>query len=78
VTAKAYVLIQTSVGNAAQVLQALRGSPGIVTVDAVTGPYDIISVIEGKDLDEVGKIVLNYVHGIHGITHTVTCPVITA
>ncbi len=74
--AKAYVLIETTVGRTGQVLAALRGRPGITTVDAVTGPYDIITVIEGSDINEIGQIVLNQIHGVEGITRTITCPVI--
>ncbi len=75
---RAYILIETTVGRTAQVLQTLRGRPGIVAVDAVTGPYDIIAIIEGKDLNEIGRVVLNSVHGVEGITRTITCPVLTA
>lgn len=77
-SAKAYVLIETTVGRAAQVLQALRGRPGITMIDAVTGPYDVIAVVEGKDINEIGHIVLNQVHSVEGITRTVTCPAIVA
>ena len=43
---QAFVLIETSVGKTKQVVQALTGMSQVVRVDAVTGPYDIIAVIE--------------------------------
>ena len=38
----AYNLIQTEVGKAADVAIAIRDLGGVVRVDAVTGPYDVI------------------------------------
>jgi len=42
-------------------------------VDAVTGPYDIIAVVNAADLNAVGELVTNKVHTISGVLRTVTC-----
>ncbi len=76
--AKAYVLIATAGGRTGQVLAAIRSRPGVTAADAVTGPYDIIAVVEGQDLNEIGRIVLDRVHAVEGITRTTTCPVVPA
>jgi hypothetical protein len=39
----------------------------------VTGPYDIIAVIEAESLNEIGDLVTSKVHPIAGISRTVTC-----
>ena len=70
---KAYVLIETEVGKSRDVADALRSLPGVQTVDAVTGPYDIISVVVAPDLNAVGDLVTSQVHTINGIVRTVTC-----
>ncbi len=70
---KAYVLIETSVGKARDVSDALGELPTVVTVDAVTGPYDIIAVVEADDLSAVGELVTAKIHTIGGIVRTVTC-----
>src|SRR3954454_19151171 len=41
-TVSAYVLIQTEVGKASQVTRSIDDLSGIVQVDGVTGPYDVI------------------------------------
>ena len=75
-TVSAYVLIQTEVGKAAQVAEALGQLPGFVTAEAVTGVYDVIVRAVAEDLDELGKAVVSKVGLIEGITRTLTCTVV--
>ncbi len=70
---KAYVLIETAVGKTREVASALQGLEGITSVDLVTGPYDIIAVVEAADLGSIGDMVTQRVHTIGGIQRTVTC-----
>lgn len=72
-TARAYILIETSVGKTKDVALALRKVKGMKEVNAVTGPYDVIAVIEGADLTTVGNLVTDDIHPISGIERTVTC-----
>ena len=70
---KAYILIETTVGKSRNVADALKSLQGVNTVDAVTGPYDIIAVVEAPDLNAVGDLVTSQIHTINGIVRTVTC-----
>ncbi|MBM4405582.1 MAG: Lrp/AsnC family transcriptional regulator [Chloroflexi bacterium] len=70
---RAFVLIETSVGKTKDVLAALTGVKGVAGVDAVTGPYDLIAVVEAKDLNSVGDVVTSRIHTVQGIVRTVTC-----
>ena len=70
---RAYILIETAVGKTRDVVSTLRGLEGVKSVDPVTGPYDIIVVVEGKDLNTIGELVTGKVHPIGGVTRTVTC-----
>lgn len=70
---RAFVLVETSVGRTKEVAASLKGVQGVAAVDAVTGPYDIIAIIEAADLNGVGDIVTSRVHTIPGIVRTVTC-----
>ena len=72
-TTKAFILIETAVGKTRDVVDALSKVDGLVAVDVVTGPYDIIAVLEATDLNSVGEVVTNYIHTIVGIVRTVTC-----
>ena len=71
--AKAFVLIETSVGRTKEVAGILNQLKGVKSVDAVTGPYDVIVVIEADSLTEIGEVVTNQIHPISGISRTVTC-----
>jgi len=71
--AKAFVLIETAVGKNKDVVAALRQLDGVKSVDIVTGPYDIIAVIERESLNDVGDLVTGKIHPIAGISRTVTC-----
>ena len=72
-TAKAFVLIETVVGKSKDVTTTLVQLKGVTSVDTVTGPYDIIAVIEGKNLNDIGDLVTGKIHPIVGISRTVTC-----
>ena len=70
---KAYILIETAVGRSRGVASELGDLSGVETVDAVTGPYDIIAVVTAPDLNAVGDLVTSRIHTIEGILRTVTC-----
>ena len=78
VAAKAFVLIETAVGRTKEVVATLDQLEGVKSVDTVTGPYDIIAIIEGKNLNEIGELVTGKIHPIAGISRTVTCLAIRA
>ena len=73
---QAYILIQTEVGKARDVAAAIRDIAGVVRVDAVTGPYDVIVLTEARSVDELGKMIVGKVQGVVGITRTLTCSVV--
>lgn len=72
-TDKAYVLIETAVGRNKEVANALKKLKGIKSVDSVTGPYDVIAILEGESLNDIGDLVTGQIHPIAGISRTVTC-----
>ena len=73
---KAYVLIQTEVGKAADVARQVAGIEGVVAAEDVTGPYDVIVRAEAPSVDDLGRLVVSQIQLIEGITRTVTCPVV--
>ncbi|MBN1862061.1 MAG: Lrp/AsnC ligand binding domain-containing protein [Dehalococcoidales bacterium] len=74
--AKAFILIETAVGKNKEVVSLLGKLDGVHSVDTVTGPYDIIAVVEGESLNEIGDLITGKIHPIPGIGRTVTCLVI--
>ena len=72
-TAKAFVLIETVVGRTRDVVASIKHLGGVKSVDTVTGPYDIIVIVEAESLNEIGDLVTGKIHPIVGISRTVTC-----
>ncbi|MBI1735425.1 MAG: Lrp/AsnC ligand binding domain-containing protein [Candidatus Rokubacteria bacterium] len=74
---RAYVLIETSAGKTKNVKTRLGklkdGGSSLVALDAVTGPYDFIAVIEGPSIDAIGQLVTDGIGAIDGVTRTTTC-----
>ncbi|MFX0593588.1 Lrp/AsnC family transcriptional regulator [Melissospora conviva] len=73
---QAYILIQTEVGKAREVAGEIAELPGIVRVDAVTGPYDVVVLTEARTVDELGNLIVSKVQLVPGITRTLTCSVV--
>ena len=74
--AKAFILIEVAVGRSKHIVDALGKLKGVILVDTVTGPYDIIAVVQGEALHDIGDLVTGKIHPIAGISKTVTCLVI--
>ncbi|WBB81979.1 MULTISPECIES: Lrp/AsnC ligand binding domain-containing protein [Micromonospora] len=73
---QAYILIQTEVGRARDVAGVIADLAGVVRVDAVTGPYDVVVLTEANTVDELGKLIVSKVQMVPGITRTLTCSVV--
>lgn len=73
---QAYILIQTEVGRARDVAATIADISGVVRVDAVTGPYDVVVLTEARTVDELGNMIVSRVQMVPGITRTLTCSVV--
>jgi DNA-binding Lrp family transcriptional regulator len=73
---QAYILIQTEVGRARNVAGEIANISGVVRVDAVTGPYDVVVLTEARTVDELGTMIVSKVQMVPGITRTLTCSVV--
>ncbi|MGH8876645.1 MAG: Lrp/AsnC ligand binding domain-containing protein [Stackebrandtia sp.] len=73
---QAYILIQTEVGKARDVALSIIDIEGVVKVDSVTGPYDVVVLTQAHTVDELGKMVVSKVQQVSGITRTLTCSVV--
>ena len=72
---QAYILIQTEVGKASSVANAIKAIPGVSIAEGVTGPYDVIMRAEAPSMEDFGRAILSKVQGVPGISRTLTCPV---
>lgn len=73
---RSYVLIQTDTGRATDIAGAIRGVSGVISTEAVTGPYDVVVLVEVEDIDALGQLVVTAIQSVEGIVRTLTCPVV--
>ena len=74
---RGYILIETAVGTAQRVSESIlelkHPDARVVSVDTVTGPYDIIVQMEADDLDRLGRCITQGIQRVDGVTKTNTC-----
>ena len=71
--AKAFILIETVAGRIKEVASTLQQLEVVKSADFVTGPHDIIAVVEVENLNELGLLIINKIHPVAGISRAVTC-----
>lgn len=77
---RAYVLIESAVGKANSVAEGVRklnlAETQVLSVDAVTGPFDVIALLESDDLDKLGRAITDGIQQVEGVQRTTTCLVV--
>jgi len=73
---RAYILINTKLGEVNEVLVELRKMEEIKNAYSTTGPYDIIALMESEDLVSLGNIIVQKVQKVEGVSSTLTCVVV--
>ncbi len=74
--ATAYVLINLAAGIFEDVYSKLTKLEFVQQVHAVSGPYDMIAIVNGPTFNDIGKNVLNEIQTVRGVQNTITCNVI--
>lgn len=70
---RAFVLMETAIGKTTEVLGTLKQLDGVITLDTVIGPYDIIAEIEKDDLNALRKLIATQIHPMDGVRRVVSC-----
>ena len=70
---RAYIFMETSIGTTPKIVDALRALQEVRSADRVTGPHDIIAVVETIDLQALGRLLEDRVHLLPGVQRTLTC-----
>ena len=74
---RAYVLVEAAVGKTKGVGEGIgRLKPveaQILSVDVVTGPFDVIALLEADDLDKLGRALTEDIQQVDGVQRTTTC-----
>ncbi len=68
----AYIFVETTTGQARTVSAAVAGIPGVVHCHTVTGPYDVIALVEAADISHLGNVVVSQIQATPGVLRTMT------
>ena len=69
---KAYVLIEAKVGASQGLLTALKDNSSVLSASRVTGPYDVIAVVQEEDLGKIHDVITDHIHQLDGVLRTTT------
>jgi DNA-binding Lrp family transcriptional regulator len=74
---RGYIMVETDVGRAKgageDIGRLTFKDARVVTVDTVTGPFDIIVQLEAADLDKLGDAITHGIQQVAGVQRTTTC-----
>lgn len=70
------MLLTLAAGASRDVLARLKKMDFVAEVHAVSGPYDMIAVVDGATFNEIGVSVVEKMQPVPGIIKTITCNVI--
>jgi len=73
---KAYIMIHVRPGSVLEVIQILRRLKGVMEASMTFGPYDVVVVVNAKDVNHLGSIVAGEIQPIPGVIDTLTCLVV--
>jgi DNA-binding Lrp family transcriptional regulator len=70
--ARVYMLANALAGKERFIRDSLRGTKGVVSADIITGGYDLVAVLEAKDINEIFNKILKELRKIKGLSRTET------
>jgi hypothetical protein len=70
-SAKAYVLLNVVHEKQEQVVRALRGKPGVLMIDILEGPPDVIIVLGARGRQKLAKLTIQALALVEAITEEV-------
>ena len=72
---KAYVLIQTT-ADKRPIAEALRGLPGVISAEDLTGPYDAIALARADSSRTLTDQVVSAIERVPGVIRALAAPLI--
>lgn len=72
---RAYILIETDLGMSTRVVEDLLKIDGVQpqASSAVSGPYDVVALVEGDSHNALGRLVVDKIQATPGVRRTLTC-----
>ena len=69
---KAYVVVNTEVGETHRIAKAMAALPGVKMADACWGSGDVYAVVEFSAWNDLNEVVMDRIHHISGVIRTET------
>jgi len=69
---KAYVLINTELGQEATIIKELNEVDGIAGIHSLYGIYDVIAEVEAETMEKIKEIVFNNIRRLSSVKTTIT------
>ena len=69
---RAYVLVNTKMGQVRDVLQKITSLAGVKMANACWGVPDVFVVVEVATADELNKLVIDKIQAVEGVERTET------
>ena len=69
---KAYILIEMAAGHSGNLVRSVQEHKNVCSISRVTGPYDVIVIVEDEDLKKIHDFVTTVIHEKEGVLRTTT------
>ena len=68
----AYIFVECAAGMAKDVVRKIAEIKGVKSCHAITGPFDVIALVESSDVRTLGDFSVSKIQGIPGVIRTET------
>ncbi len=68
----AYIFVEATQGKSIGICDEIIKIKGVKSAYAVTGPYDIIVLVEGDDVNVLGEFIVSRIQSVPGVLRTMT------
>ena len=68
----AYIFVECAAGMAKDVARKIAEIEGVKSCHAITGPFDVIALVESSDVRTLGDFSVTKIQGIPGVIRTET------
>lgn len=73
---EAYILLTSAIGKVREVFDQVEGLKNVKDVRIVTGPFDLVALVEAEDLSTLTNAVVEGIREIDGVVDTNTSIVV--
>jgi len=68
----AYIFVETTTGKAREVSTTIQQIKGVMRCNTITGPYDVIVLVEANDIRQLSDVVVTQIQATPGVLRTMT------